>query len=741
MYINGGNKSRPANFKITSFERTVYFSFALILIVLVIIFYLLRSNYNKLKESGKWIEQTREILYQSEKVNELYKSLISESRGFIITGWPDFNRAFSNDTTRVKAAINSLEDLSHDNPAQQDRLKKLDTIIKRRILFARQTVVLRNEKGFAESKRLIESGGGVALSGRIDQLIRLVQAEEQRLLNDRLSANERSSRNTSHIMWLLVVTLVLLIVMVIYIVISTLRTRTRIARELSESEAWLSKTLAGIADGIIATDTRGNISFLNPAAGNLTGWSGAEASGKKIEDVFHIIEENSGTKMLNPVREVLRNKTVAELQPNSILIKKDGTQVAIDHSAAPITDENGNFIGVVLVLRDVGPERYAAKMLEQKVEERTEAVVRSEKKYRDILDNMLEGVQMIDRAWRYIYVNESLAKQARYPASELVGHTIMEKYPRIENSELFKVLRECMSERKARVFENKFTFPDGSEGYFELSIQPVPEGLSILSIDISVRKKAELELQELAASLEKKVEARTAQLSAVNAELESFSYSVSHDLRAPLRAISGFSTILSEDYGSRLDDEGKRVVSIIQDNVKQMGQLINDLLMLAKMGKQELQKNEVDMNALVKGIIDEQKVNNNLKAEIIVKPLDKVFADESLLRQVVTNLFSNAVKYSSKNEKAVIEIGSSLKNDAAVFYVKDNGVGFNMDYYSKLFGVFQRLHNPKDFQGSGVGLAIVKRIVNRHGGQVWAEAKEGGGATFYFSIPVKNALL
>ncbi|MES2763074.1 MAG: ATP-binding protein [Bacteroidota bacterium] len=221
-----------------------------------------------------------------------------------------------------------------------------------------------------------------------------------------------------------------------------------------------------------------------------------------------------------------------------------------------------------------------------------------------------------------------------------------------------------------------------------------------------------------------------------NKELDSFSYSVSHDLRAPLRAINGYSQVLMEDYGSKLDDNGKHTISVIIRNAQRMGALIDDLLTFSRVGKQNLTKVMLNMEKIVGPIVQEFTALQHANVvDFNVNHLENAEADSSMLKQVFTNLISNAVKYSGKKEKAIIDIGSFKGNGTVIYYVKDNGTGFDMKYYGKLFGVFQRLHSSYEFDGTGVGLALVQRIIKKHNGEVWAEAEEDKGATFYFSLP------
>jgi light-regulated signal transduction histidine kinase (bacteriophytochrome) len=247
--------------------------------------------------------------------------------------------------------------------------------------------------------------------------------------------------------------------------------------------------------------------------------------------------------------------------------------------------------------------------------------------------------------------------------------------------------------------------------------------------------QAEEALSRLNAELEERVAQRTQQLEAANKELESFSYSVSHDLRAPVRAIAGFSKMLAESQGDRLDAEGQRKLDIVRSEAARMGALIDDLLAFARLGRQSVQKAQVDMEELVRINFEAIRNTGGGDPQLHLGALPKAFGDRSLLAQVWINLLSNAVKFSSKREHPTIEVSSVSDSREHTYFVRDNGAGFDPKYGEKLFGVFQRLHHTDDFPGTGVGLALVHRIVTRHGGRVWAEGEPGKGATFYFTIP------
>jgi two-component system sensor kinase len=273
--------------------------------------------------------------------------------------------------------------------------------------------------------------------------------------------------------------------------------------------------------------------------------------------------------------------------------------------------------------------------------------------------------------------------------------------------------------------------------YYSVSVTPFPAERysNTYGLDITERKRAEEALKEAHDQLQDHAD----RLEAANKELESFGYSVSHDLRAPLRAIAGFTRMILDEKGSAFDPETRRKFGVIQENAEKMGQLIDDLLRLSRLGRAELHRSKLDMGGLVHEVIQEIRMTEPEREWVTeIGDLPAAHGDRVMIRQLLANLLSNAVKFTRGRQGARIEVGSLEKSGERVYYVKDNGVGFDMKYYNKLFGVFQRLVSESQFEGTGVGLAIVQRIVQRHGGRVWAEGQIREGATFYFTLPPKE---
>lgn len=324
------------------------------------------------------------------------------------------------------------------------------------------------------------------------------------------------------------------------------------------------------------------------------------------------------------------------------------------------------------------------------------------------------------------YSNPELWKQVIHPEDK---HLLKGKFKPLYQGEQLRI-------------QYRIIHKDGSIRCIENHIIPTVGAnnevmrLDGITRDRTEKMKAEAEIINLNASLEQKVLERTEQLEAAVKELEAFSYSVSHDLRAPLRVINGFGKLLMRRYEDKLDKDAMESLQAIVGNAKQMGQLIDDLLDFSRLGKAPVVKNEVDMTEMVKSVVSETMAFEPANiSRINLRELQPALCDAALIKQVWVNLVSNAVKYSRKRDNPQIEIGTIGENGHTTYYVKDNGAGFDMEHSDKLFGVFQRLHKVAEYEGTGVGLALVKRIINKHGGKIWAEGKVDQGATFYFTLP------
>jgi signal transduction histidine kinase/DNA-binding response OmpR family regulator len=429
-----------------------------------------------------------------------------------------------------------------------------------------------------------------------------------------------------------------------------------------------------------------------------------------------------------------------------------------------------------LRLRELAQELEAAReSLEKRVVERTAELAQANVRLKQEIDErvrveavqqqaeealrkseaLLNATQRLTKVggWEFdvqsgkSFWTEELYRIHEIPNDPDIDHlqaSLMRCYRPEDRPILFDAFRRACEKGEAYDFELPFTTYQGKPLWVRTTAQPVYEEGQIVRLvgnlmDITERKRAEEEIRQLNQELEQRVLDRTAQLEAANQDLEAFAYSISHDLRAPLRHIDGFLELLRKKIAPTLDEQGQHYMGAIAESAKRMELLIDDLLSFSRMGRHELFKEPVDLTALAQEVIqdfEQEARGRNIYWRAAELPV--VSGDRALLRMVLVNLLSNALKFTQPRDQAEIEIGFTRGNSETVFFVRDNGVGFDMQYVDRLFGVFQRLHHADEFEGTGIGLANVRRIIQRHGGRTWAEGEVDRGATFYFSLPLSS---
>jgi len=518
-----------------------------------------------------------------------------------------------------------------------------------------------------------------------------------------------------------------------------------------EVRGRLAAVVESSDDAIISKTLDGTITAWNPGAEKLFGYSSLEAVGKPMR------------MLLPPERAQEESAILARIgygervdHFETVRVRKDGKRVDVSVTISPIKNSSGAIVGASNIARDITEHKRAESDLAQ----HTEALARSRQELetqtltlRSVLESMAEGLVAADEQGKFVIWNTAAEKILGLGPTNLPSEKWTEHYglflpdmvTPFPNDQLPLVLA---IQGEASTTEMFVRNPELTEGtWIEVSGSPrkdrdgIVNGGVVAFRDVTRRKADEREILRLNEDLELRVTERTAQLEAANKELEAFSYSVSHDLRAPLRHIIGFSKMLVEEFGSTLDPAAHHYLERIQAGTQKMGLLVDELLNLARLGRHALNLRPTGLNALVAEVVtilqpDIEGRDKGREVEWLIADLPQLDCDPVLVTQVFQNLLANALKFTRKRAHAIIEVGCQKEKESgqAVLMVRDNGTGFSMKYVDKLFGVFQRLHNAEDFEGTGIGLATVQRIVHKHGGRVWAEGEVDKGAAFYFTL-------
>jgi PAS domain S-box-containing protein len=692
-------------------------------------------------------------------------------RGFALTGHEAFLQPYESGKRGLASDIEQLPSLVTQTPIQEKRLAVLSHLLSRQQALAADLVDARRRLGHPQSASSLLQGKQ-AMDG-IRAAAESLEGEERRLLDAHVQRSLRDRRITA----LAIVMGVGLEMVFLYaasvliqrgIVVAVraqsevralnvaleqrvayrtsalqaeVETRRSVEAKLRRGEERFRALLDGINDyAIYMLDTEGCVVSWNSGAARITGYSEQEIIGQHLA-LFSPATESNRQHVLDSLgKAALTGRSEEE----AIRVRKDGSTFWSDAVITAVYDERGVLNGFSKVMRDTTDRRRADEELACSQEAlKTQSLL-----LQSILNSLEEGVVAADEQGKFILWNPAATRifgmgPANLPPEKWSEHygaflpDTLTPFPGEQNP-LARALRGEVSSAVIYLRNPNLSSPVWieSNGAPLRDLYGFSHGGVITFRDITKRKADEWEIQELNEDLEEKIALRTAQLQTANQELQAFTYSVSHDLRSPLRHISGFSRILITDFGADMLPEARAHLQRIGEAVTRMGLLVDGLLSLARLGRQALTLKSNSLNAIVEQVVTMlQPECEGREVEWRIADLPALDSDRVLVGQVFQNLLSNALKYSRGRTTAIIEIGSIQRaGEATVIFVRDNGAGFNLQYAGKLFEVFQRMHTEAEFEGTGVGLATVYRIIQKHGGRIWAEAEVDRGATFHFTL-------
>ncbi len=496
----------------------------------------------------------------------------------------------------------------------------------------------------------------------------------------------------------------------------------QLEQQIRESEAYNRGLIEASVDGLITVAPDGLIMDVNEQMCRMSGFGREELIGTAFPAYF--VDSDLATA---GVQETFEKEAVTNYVLT--LATRSGQKMRVSFNASIFRDPAGNVRGIFASARDITEQ---ARLQDQLAKERAYN--------RGLIEASVDGLLVVDPLLVITDVNEQMCRMSGYGRNELIGTPFPEYFT--DSKRAVEGVRLTLDKGAVTNYELTLRAKDGGESWVSFNAAIFKDqvgevrGIFASARDITAQKRAEEEIRQLNEALEQKVRERTAELEVANRELEAFSYSVSHDLKTPIRAIQGFSRMLADEHTAKLDAEGLRLLDIVIANTRLMDKIVDDLLALSRMSRQPMHKSVIDLAALARNTFRQlQPQEPGRDLQLVVQDLPPAFGDPGLIKQVMVNLLANAIKFTQPIKTVHIEVGGKNEKEETVYYIKDNGVGFDMNYAHKLFGLFQTLHNRKKYEGTGLGLAIVQRIIHRHGGRVWAEGKVGEGATFYFALP------
>jgi PAS domain S-box-containing protein len=696
------------------------------LLLIAVLQLLPERDFQRARDAEHMVEHTLRVLRASALLLTTVEAAEAGQRGYLLTGDDRYLQPYEAALSNQGPASRNLRQLTADNSGQQvrlARLDKLDKLVEARFAGLSRTIALYRTKGQSAAQAAVANDEGRSVMYEIRDLVSDMEQEEYGLLPARTKAAEAKA---NHLRWILSALLMVMLAAGGAVSERDIWTHKRDAEAIRNSEERFRTLANAIPQLCWMANPDGGIFWFNQRWYDFTGTTPQEMDGWGWQSVHD-------PKALPVVLEGWK-KLIAGGQPFEMdfpLRAADGTFHPFLTRVMPVRHQTGKVVRWFGTNTDITAQRRTEDALRENQERLR---VAQQVAWVGTFEwNLQTGVNR----W-----TPELEAMYGLPPGGFAGapNSWQELMCPEDRDQAVRHMQEAM-ETGSFEAEWRVIRPDGTtrwlfgRAWVFKDETGKPLRMVGANIDVTERKHAELEVLRINAELELRVEQRTLQLEAANRELEAFAYSVSHDLRAPLRGIDGWSLALLEDYGALLDDGARQYLNRVRAETQRMGNLIDDMLQLSRVNRGEMKLHPVDLTAMATRIAGRLRdAQPERSMEFVIEPELAAFGDGRLIEIALTNLFSNAVKFTGERDKAFIEFGRLEKEGEMAFYVRDNGAGFDMAYAGKLFGAFQRLHKVSEFPGTGVGLATVQRVVRRHGGRVWAVASVNHGATFCFTL-------
>lgn len=680
----------------------------------------------QMDDTARLVARAHEVRFRTSDLFSAVQDVEAASRGFALTGQERFLAPYEPASLRMGVALAGLRRLAADQPDALREIEAIEPFLATRVAFARQLIETSRLEGGEAAASLVGTGGGKAVMDEIRRRLGEMDARTQALADERQAASDAAVRRAFVMLPLAGVLGLILLSAALAAVNREMVARRRAEGALRSSEGQFRAAFEQTAIGFALVAPGGRFLRVNDTLCALVGYTCEELLQRTFQDVTH--PEDLATD-LGLVREVL----AGERQTYTLeerYVRMDGSVLWIRLTVSLVRTDGEVPAYFIAAINDITPRREAEDRLR-----------RSEAQLRSVLEATADGILAVDHDGKVIRSNRRFTEMWRVPQSlvesgdEEAGLAFVSD--QLAEPDAFRERVASLSASDA-VSLDTVAFRDGRE-FDQYSAPMQVDGAHSGRVwsfrDVTERRRAEEEIRALNRTLEERVRDRTARLDQTVKDLEAFAYTVSHDLRAPLRALNGYAQILLEDFAPRLDSEGNQVCAVLSENARKMSRLIDDLLVFSRAGHVALAPSSVNMEELARSaFLEVTTPQERARIRFRVGSLPRASADASLLQHVWLNLLGNAVKFTSQSERPAIEVTAERRGGEVVYAIRDNGVGFDMTQADKLFAVFETLHPGSGLAGTGAGLAIAERMIRRHGGRIWGEGEVGEGAVFRFSL-------